>query len=202
MKSDRKMFTNMLSSFSGSLSGYSRLMPGVVRIVALLASVALASLLLALPLWFIATNFSFVYSVAVSAILAIAFVFYIIKKIATERLFVKIVKFIGLFSQLALILILFYQKILYYIPAIILSVEYLLFLGLMLRRDGFLPAGAAVALLVLTFFGYLYSILSMFASGNFWLGIPLSVFYTFAFGRIIIKKKKTSVENESIGNRA
>jgi hypothetical protein len=173
-----------------SLAGYTRLVPAVFTSVFLIVSIGIVSVLIAFPFWYISTNFASLYTGIVCAIIAVACISFIIKKLVTERLFGKLVKFIGLVFELILILFLYYKKTFYYVPAIVLSVEYLFFLGISMRIDGFLSPWMSITLLVSAFFGYLYSMLVLFAGHLYFLCIPLSLFYLFSFGRLIIEKKR------------
>ncbi len=188
-------FHALLHSLARNLSGYFRPAPAFFSLVLLLAAIAVVSLVLALPLWYVSTNFSGIYTGIVSALIIITCSIIIYKKISTGRFVLNFVRFAGLSAELVLISILFYKKTLFYIPAILLSIEFLVFLGFSSRIDGFLPNGMITVFTISSFIVYLYSVLIMFSAREYLLAIPISIIYLFAFGRLIVKKAKNPVDD-------
>jgi hypothetical protein len=76
------------------------------------------------------------------------------------------------------------------VPAVALSVEYIVFLGLTMRIEDFYSSWMVLALIAISFAGFLYETLIMGIDTLIWAAVPLGIFYLFAFGYLANERRK------------
>jgi hypothetical protein len=189
---------NVLRSFirsaSQALLGYMRMVPPLFYAIAILGAIGITSVIIGLPLWYFSTQNTLAYTIFVAAIIVIPACFFLIRKLVSEKLLGQLLNFTGLCIELLLIMLLFGSRLLYYIPAILLSIEFVLFLQASKRLDTFIFAWMRILLTACSFLGFLYYTLILYKEKVYYLAIPLSIFYLFAFGFIIVRIKKRDVD--------
>jgi hypothetical protein len=173
-------------------SGYAKLIMGLLPYMTLIAGLFAVSFLISLVLWYSSTTFTDIYSIIVIILIISSSVIFVAGKIVKEKLFGRIFNFIGIILEFFFIMYLYAQKMNMIIPAIALSVEYLIFLGMTLGLDGFLDSWMKTILIVLTLGGFIYSSALLFKSGMLTIAVPLSIFFFLAFGYILNERKKRS----------
>jgi len=186
-----------MTIFKKIFLGYAKLIIVLIPYFLLIVGIFSVSFVTSFALWYTSTTFTNIFSIIVIILIAAGCAYFLLNKLIRKKLFGNILNFTGLVLELFLIIYFYSNKMNLIVPAIILSVEYLLFLGITFGLDHFLERWMKLILIILTIGTFSYSTALFYKEGVYLICIPLSIFYLLAFGYILNQfKKRTNISQK------